>query len=61
MTPMAGEDAGFHEVFRGFNALKRMADPSETAQAALFLISDQSSSVIGSALIADGGNSLCKL
>lgn len=61
MTPMAGEDAGFHEVVRGFHALKRMADPSEIAQAALFLLSDQASFVTGTALIADGGNSISKL
>ncbi|MEJ6392077.1 SDR family oxidoreductase [Gymnodinialimonas sp. 2305UL16-5] len=61
MTPMAGEDAGFHEVVRGFHALKRMAEPSEIAQAALFLLSDHASFVTGSAMIADGGNSINKL
>ncbi len=60
LTPMAGDDAGFHEVVRGLHALKRMADPAEIAQAALFLISDQSSFVTGSALLADGGNSINK-
>ncbi|MBY5933174.1 SDR family oxidoreductase [Tateyamaria omphalii] len=60
-TPMAGEDAGFHEVVRGFHALKRMAEPSEIAQAALFLLSDHASFVTGSAMIADGGNSINKL
>lgn len=61
MTPMAGEDASFHEVVRGFHALKRMAEPSEIAQAALFLLSDHASFVTGSAMIADGGNSISKL
>lgn len=61
MTPMAGDDTGFHEVVRGFHALKRMADPSEIANAALFLLSDNASFVTGSALIADGGNSINKL
>lgn len=61
MTPMAGEDAGFHEVVRGFHALKRMAEPSEIARAALFLVSDHASFVTGSAMIADGGNSISKL
>lgn len=61
MTPMAGDDAGFHEAVRGFHALKRMAEPSEIARAALFLLSDHASFVTGSAMIADGGNSICKL
>lgn len=61
MTPMAGEDAGIHEVVRGFHALKRMADPAEIARAALFLLSDHASFVTGSAMIADGGNSISKL
>ena len=61
MTPMAGDDAGFHEVVRGFHALKRMAEPYEIAQVALFLLSDHSSFVTGSALVADGGNSINKL
>lgn len=61
MTPMAGDDAGFHEVVRGFHALKRMAEPSEIAGAALFLLSDHASFVTGSAMFADGGNSINKL
>ncbi len=61
MTPMAGDDAGFHEVVRGFHALKRMAEPSEIANAALFLLSGHASFVTGSAMIADGGNSISKL
>lgn len=61
MTPMAGDDAGFHEVVRGFHALKRIAEPSEIANAALFLLSDHASFVTGSAMIADRGNSINKL
>lgn len=61
MTPMAGDDADFHEVVRGFHSLKRMAEPSEIAKAALFLLSDHASFVTGSAMIADGGNSINKL
>ncbi|MEM6899196.1 MAG: SDR family oxidoreductase, partial [Pseudomonadota bacterium] len=60
-TPMAGEDANFHETVRNFHALKRMAEPSEIARAALFLLSDHASFVTGSAMIADGGNSINKL
>ena len=59
-TEMAGDDPQTHEWVRGLHALKRMADPAEIAQAALFLISDQSSFVTGSALFADGGNSINK-
>jgi NAD(P)-dependent dehydrogenase (short-subunit alcohol dehydrogenase family) len=61
MTPMAGDDAGTHEVVRSFHALKRMAEPSEIANAALFLLSDQASFVTGSAMVVDGGNSITKL
>ena len=61
MTAMAGDDPDFHDVVRGLHALKRMAAPEEIAQAALFLASDQSAFVTGSALIADGGNSISKL
>lgn len=61
MTSMAGDDASFHEIVRGFHALKRMAEPSEIAQAALFLLSDHASFITGSAMIADGGNSINKL
>lgn len=60
MTPMAGDDAAFHEVVRGMHALKRMAAPEEIAKAALFLLSDASSFVTGSAMLADGGNSINK-
>lgn len=60
LTPMAGDDPDYHEVVRGLHALKRMASPEEIAQAALFLVSDASSFVTGTALIADGGNSINK-
>ena len=60
MTPMAGEDADFHDVVRGLHALKRMAEPTEIANAAQFLLSDDASFVTGSAMLADGGNSISK-
>lgn len=60
-TPMAGDDPDFHAVVREFHALNRMAEPNEIAQAALFLLSDQSSFVTGTAMLADGGNSINKL
>lgn len=60
-TAMAGDDPGTHEAISQFHALKRMAEPDEIAQAALFLLSDQSSFVTGSAMLADGGNSISKI
>ena len=45
----------------GLHALKRMAQPEEIADAALFLLSDMASFVTGSAMLADGGNSICKV
>ena len=59
-TAMAGDDPGFLEFVEKLHALKRMATPDEIAEAALFLVSDQSSFVTGSVLIADGGNSISK-
>jgi len=59
-TAMAGDDAAFHDWVKGLHALKRMAEPEEIARAALFLVSDDSSFVTGSALMADGGNSINK-
>lgn len=59
-TAMAGDDPEFHEFVVGLHALKRMAEPKEIAQAAMFLLSDQASFVTGAAFIADGGNSINK-
>ncbi|NDV97933.1 SDR family oxidoreductase [Salipiger sp. PrR002] len=61
MTEMAGEDRTFHETVAAMHALKRMAAPAEIARAALFLLSDDASFVTGSAMLADGGNSITKL
>lgn len=60
LTPMASEDPDFLEFVRGMHALKRMAEPAEIAQAALFLLSKEASFVTGTAMLADGGNSICK-
>lgn len=64
MTEMA-KDAATNpetaEFIAGLHALKRMAQPQEIANAALFLLSDLSSFVTGSAMLADGGNSIAKI
>ncbi len=57
-TAMAGDDPAVHEYIAELHPLKRMAAPEEIAQAALFLLSDQSAFVTGSAMIADGGISI---
>ena len=59
-TEMAGSDPAAHAWVSGLHALQRMADPQEIAQAALFLLSDHASFVTGSAMLADGGNSIFK-
>lgn len=57
-TAMAGDDPTVHKYIAGLHPLSRMAEPEEIAQAALFLLSDQSAFVTGSAMIADGGISI---
>jgi len=57
-TPMTGDDPAAHDYVAGLHALKRMAAPEEIAQAALFLLSERSAFVTGSAMIADGGISI---
>ncbi len=54
-TDMAGDDLATHEFIAGLHPMKRMAEPKEIAQAALFLLSDRSSFVTGSPLAVDGG------
>jgi NAD(P)-dependent dehydrogenase (short-subunit alcohol dehydrogenase family) len=60
LTEMAGSDPDQQAWVSNLHALKRMASAEEIARAALFLISDMSSFVTGSAMLADGGNSICK-
>lgn len=59
-TEMAGDEEQ-RKWAAGLHAMKRIAEPDEIAQAALFLASDMASFVAGSALWADGGNAAVKL
>ncbi|MCC5972166.1 MAG: SDR family oxidoreductase [Pararhodobacter sp.] len=54
-TDMAGDDPETHAFIAGLHPLKRMAEPKEIAQAAMFLLSDRSSFVTGSPMAVDGG------
>ena len=57
-TAMAGNDPAVHKYIARLHPLNRMAAPEEIAQAALFLLSDHSAFVTGSAMLADGGLSI---
>jgi NAD(P)-dependent dehydrogenase (short-subunit alcohol dehydrogenase family) len=59
-TEMAGDEAQ-RDWAASLHAMKRIADPIEIAQAALFLASGMSSFVSGSSLWVDGGNAAVKL
>lgn len=61
LTDMVGTDPDFHKFVAGLHALKRMAQPEEIANAALFLLSDEGAFVTGTAMLVDGGNSINKL
>ncbi len=60
-TPMGREVADTPEARRfvaGLNAFKRIAEPEEIAEAALFLCSPASSFMTGTAMLVDGGVSI---
>lgn len=59
-TAMAGSEEN-RAWAASLHAMKRIAQPDEIAQAALFLASDMASFVTGSALWAEGGNAAVKL
>jgi NAD(P)-dependent dehydrogenase (short-subunit alcohol dehydrogenase family) len=62
-TPMGREFANTPEIIafvEKLHALKRRASPEEIAQSALYLASDASSFTTGTALLADGGVSICR-
>ena len=59
ITPAGGEgNPDVMAFIAGLHPMKRMADAKEIAQAALFLLSDRSSFMTGSPMIADGGMSI---
>ena len=63
MTPMAeefGTDPETTEFVNNMHALKRQAQPEEIARSALYLASDAASFVTGTAMLVDGGVSICK-
>ena len=57
-TAMAGDDPDTHDFIANLHPLKRMAEPKEIAEAALFLLSDRSKFMTGSPMIVDGGVSV---
>ena len=57
-TPMAGNDPDTHEFIANLHPMKRMAQPEEIAQGALFLLSDRSTFMSGSPMIVDGAVSV---
>jgi len=62
-TPMSREFANTPETVafvKNLHALKRMALPTEIAKSALYLASDASCFTTGSAMLVDGGVSICK-
>ena len=62
-TPMGRSVSSTPEArafVEGLHALKRLATPEEIARSALYLVSDLSSFVTGTALLADGGVSITR-
>jgi len=59
ITPAAGEgNPDVLDFIANLHPIKRMAEPREIAQAALFLLSDRSSFMTGSPMLVDGGMSV---
>ena len=60
MTPMVAknfeDEPHLRPLWEGANMMKRLGQPSELRGPALFLLSDASSFMTGSALVVDGGH-----
>lgn len=54
-TPMAGDDPDTQAFIAGLHPMKRLAEPQEIAQAALYLLSERASFVTGTPFAVDGG------
>lgn len=59
MSP-TGAPIRLTRIVTGLHALKRVAKPEELARAALYLASDDSSFVTGTASLVDGGASITR-
>ncbi|WP_299933415.1 SDR family oxidoreductase [uncultured Pelagimonas sp.] len=57
-TAMAGDDPEGHALINGLHPMRRMAQPEEIAQAAMFLLSERASFVTGAPMLVDGGVSV---
>ena len=55
-TDMVPADGPFRQAITDSSLMRRLADPSEIVPAALYLASDASSFVTGTALVVDGGS-----
>ena len=60
MAKEFGDSPEVQEFVRGIHALKRTAMPEEIARSALYLASNLSSFTTGTAMLVDGGVSVCK-
>jgi NAD(P)-dependent dehydrogenase (short-subunit alcohol dehydrogenase family) len=63
-TPAGREGAGSLdglEFVKSLHAMKRIAEPEEIARSALYLASDMSSFVTGTAMLVDGGVTISKM
>ncbi len=58
LTPAGGSDPGTLEFIANLHPVKRMANATEIAQAAVFLLGGRSSFMTGSPMIVDGGMSV---
>jgi len=59
VTPAGGEgDPGTMDFIAGLHPIRRMANPREIAEAALFMLSERASFMTGSPMVVDGGMSV---